>query len=126
MLDCICEMPAKLQGSHAPFLSTALGMQLRELAALNGTLKDEQYCFICGESGAWRRLLLHGAKHCMQPKMPVHLAMISRILPCCSSAGHQQSECPKKAVDVYRLPDQLQTKVDEMYAKVGSLFAALA
>lgn len=65
-------------------------LQLRELAALNGTLKDEQYCFICGES------------------------------------GHQQSECPKKAVDVYRLPDQLQTKVDEMYAKVGSLFAALA
>jgi len=33
-------------------------------------------------------------------------------------AGHQQSECPKKAVDVYRLPEQLQSKVDEMYAKV--------
>lgn len=56
-------------------------LQLRELAALNGTLKDEQYCFICGES------------------------------------GHQQSECPKKAIDVYRLPEQLQTRVDEMYAK---------
>ncbi|KAL4433587.1 hypothetical protein ABPG75_000028 [Micractinium tetrahymenae] len=56
-------------------------LQLRELAALNGTLKDEQYCFICGDS------------------------------------GHQQSDCPKKAVDVYRLPDQLQSKVDEMYAK---------
>lgn len=26
-------------------------LQLRELAALNGTLKDETYCFICGESG---------------------------------------------------------------------------
>jgi splicing factor 1 len=26
-------------------------LQLRELAALNGTLKDEQFCFICGESG---------------------------------------------------------------------------
>ncbi|KAL4450593.1 hypothetical protein ABPG77_000949 [Micractinium sp. CCAP 211/92] len=56
-------------------------LQLRELAALNGTLKDEQHCYICGES------------------------------------GHQQSECPKNAVDVYRLPDQLQSKVDEMYAK---------
>ncbi|KAI3434500.1 hypothetical protein D9Q98_002575 [Chlorella vulgaris] len=56
-------------------------LQLRELATLNGTLKDEEYCFICGES------------------------------------GHQQSECPKKAIDVYRLPDQLQGKVDEMYAK---------
>jgi len=29
-------------------------LQLRELAALNGTLKDEQYCFICGESGVCR------------------------------------------------------------------------
>lgn len=38
--------------------------------------------------------------------------------PFCA-AGHQQSECPKKAVDVYRLPDQLQSRVDEMYAKVG-------
>jgi hypothetical protein len=37
-------------------------------------------------------------------------------------AGHQQSECPKKAIDVYRLPDQLQGKVDEMYAKVASCF----
>jgi hypothetical protein len=26
-------------------------LQLRELAALNGTLKDEQFCFICGEAG---------------------------------------------------------------------------
>lgn len=29
-------------------------LQLRELASLNGTLKDEQFCFICGESGAGR------------------------------------------------------------------------
>jgi hypothetical protein len=26
-------------------------LQLRELAALNGTLKDDQHCYICGESG---------------------------------------------------------------------------
>lgn len=38
-----------------PFILTHPWMghlvQLRELAALNGTLKDEEYCFICGESG---------------------------------------------------------------------------
>jgi hypothetical protein len=28
-------------------------LQLRELAALNGTLKDEEYCFVCGETGGW-------------------------------------------------------------------------
>ena len=26
-------------------------VQLRELAALNGTLKDDQHCYLCGESG---------------------------------------------------------------------------
>ena len=40
-------------------------------------------------------------------------------------AGHQQSECPKKAIDVYRLPDQLQTRVDEMYAKVERGWSSL-
>ena len=26
-------------------------LQLRELAALNGTLTDEQHCYLCGQSG---------------------------------------------------------------------------
>lgn len=26
-------------------------MQLRELASLNGTLKDDEYCYLCGEAG---------------------------------------------------------------------------
>ena len=26
-------------------------LQLRELAALNGTLKDDQHCYLCGQSG---------------------------------------------------------------------------
>lgn len=56
-------------------------LQLRELAALNGTLKDEQYCFLCGDS------------------------------------GHRQTECPKRALDVYKLPDQIQSKVEEQYAR---------
>jgi hypothetical protein len=36
-------------------------LQLRELAALNGTLKDEQFCFICGEAGT---ALYCNALHC--------------------------------------------------------------
>ena len=48
-------------------------VQLRELAALNGTLKDDQPCYLCGESGHRYPLLLqwvfclrkknHGSKH---------------------------------------------------------------
>eukprot|EP00879_Flechtneria_rotunda_P010785 GHRR01011269.1.p1 GENE.GHRR01011269.1~~GHRR01011269.1.p1 ORF type:complete len:532 (+),score=186.27 GHRR01011269.1:260-1855(+) len=56
-------------------------LQLRELAALNGTLKDLETCFVCGEDG-------HDAEH-----------------------------CPKKALEVYKLPDQLASKVQEQYER---------
>lgn len=56
-------------------------MQLRELAALNGTLKDDQTCYLCGDS------------------------------------GHRSYECPKKAMDLYKLPLHIQEKVDELYQK---------
>jgi hypothetical protein len=36
-----------------------------------------------------------------------------------TNAGHRQTECPKKAVDVYRLPDAVQQKVEEQYARVS-------
>ena len=41
-------------------------LQLRELAALNGTLKDLEACFVCGEAG-------HDAEHC--PKRVSKLRM---------------------------------------------------
>mmetsp|Transcript_43264 Transcript_43264/g.109537 ORF Transcript_43264/g.109537 Transcript_43264/m.109537 type:complete len:571 (+) Transcript_43264:102-1814(+) len=56
-------------------------MQLRELASLNGTLKDDEYCYLCGE------------------------------------AGHRQFECPTRQQEIYQLPDEMKTKVDEQYAR---------
>jgi splicing factor 1 len=58
-------------------------LQLRELALINGTLKEETeaYCMACGEP------------------------------------GHRQIDCPKKSIDVYQLPSEIQVKVDEQYAK---------
>jgi len=54
--------------------------QLRELALINGTLK-ENFCHLCGET------------------------------------GHMQMECPQKQLEVYKLPDSIQAKVDEQYAR---------
>lgn len=42
---------AQCSRSGAALLCPLACLQLRELAALNGTLKDEQFCFICGEAG---------------------------------------------------------------------------
>ena len=56
-------------------------MQLRELAAMNGTLKDTVYCSNCAEP------------------------------------GHTAVNCPKAALDVYRLPDQIASRVEEQYAR---------
>lgn len=55
--------------------------QLRELALINGTLKEENYCYLCGES------------------------------------THRQLDCPKKGMELYRLPDAVQTRVEEQYAR---------
>ena len=57
-------------------------LQLRELAALNGTLKDDQHCYLCGQS------------------------------------GHRQFECPNKPQDeIYKLPTEIQEKVDQLYQR---------
>lgn len=56
-------------------------LQLRELAALNGTLKDEVACFHCG------------------------------------SEDHTSDMCPKKELEVYRLPDAVQSQVQEQYER---------
>jgi len=55
--------------------------QLRELALINGTLKEENYCFLCGDG------------------------------------SHRQIDCPKKDMEVYRLPDAVQVQVEEQYAR---------
>ncbi len=55
--------------------------QLRELALINGTLKEENYCFLCGDG------------------------------------SHRQIDCPKKDMEVYRLPDAVQLQVEEQYAR---------
>lgn len=57
-------------------------LQLRELAALNGTLKDDQHCYLCGQS------------------------------------GHRQFECPTlSSQEIFKLPENLQSAVDEQYER---------
>ena len=99
-------------------------IQLRELAALNGTLKDEEFCFVCGEAGERAAARGRGVLWCVLLGTVAALRLRSRpagallLPPLASAAGHRQTDCPKKAVDVYRLPDQMQAQVDAVYQRV--------
>lgn len=80
-VDKAAEMVEKLLEPTGDEMNEHKQQQLRELALINGTLKDEEYCYLCGEP------------------------------------GHRQMECPKKQMQVYKLPDAIQSKVEEQYAR---------
>jgi len=80
-VDKAAEMIEKLLIPVDEDLNEHKKAQLRELALINGTLKDEQHCYLCGE------------------------------------AGHMQLDCPKKQLEVYKLPDAIQEKVEQQYAR---------
>lgn len=39
--------------------------------------------------------------------------------PCfiCGGTGHRQFECPNKASDIYKLPENIQGQVDQLYQR---------
>ena len=80
-VDKAAEMIEKLLIPVDEDLNEHKKAQLRELALINGTLKDEQHCYLCGET------------------------------------GHMQLDCPKKQIEVYKLPDAIQEKVEQQYAR---------
>ncbi|CBI20199.3 unnamed protein product, partial [Vitis vinifera] len=59
-LDAAAGMVEKLLQPVDEVLNEHKRQQLRELAALNGTIRDEEYCRLCGEPGhrqyAWKKM----------------------------------------------------------------------
>ena len=49
-------------------------LQLRELAALNGTLKDDEHCYLCGQGG--HRCALACVNDCMEHPAGIWLLQI--------------------------------------------------
>lgn len=84
--------------------------QLRELALLNGTLKEEEYCSICGEKG-------HRAFEC-----PKRFAMRKNAVQIrcaiCGSAGHPTRDCTQK-------PNAQEGNTKEMDSDYMSFMAEL-
>eukprot|EP01018_Ginkgo_biloba_P033296 Gb_23987 [translate_table: standard] len=60
--------------------------QLRELAALNGTIRDDEYCRLCGEPG-------HRQYACPSRNSTFKSDVLCRI---CGDGGHPTIDCPMK------------------------------
>ena len=61
--------------------------QLRELALLNGTLKEDEFCTICGEKG-------HRAFECPK-RFSMRKTAVSVRCAICGDSSHPTRDCPK-------------------------------
>jgi splicing factor 1 len=69
--------------------------QLRELALINGTLREDEYCTICGEKG-------HRPFECPQRTKTFQAANVRCAI--CGDQSHPTRDCPKKQVRNLLLP----------------------
>jgi len=85
--------------------------QLRELAAINGTLRDEVICRVCGERG-------HKIYEC--PNRTGSSWKPAEVLcDICGATSHPTVDCPNKIVDGQRVdPNNLQNEYMNFLAEV--------
>jgi splicing factor 1 len=86
--------------------------QLRELALLNGTLKDEEFCDICGEKG--HRAFACPKRFAMRKNMPALKCAI------CGDTSHPTSDCtrvPGSEVQSKELDSEYQSFMAELDGK---------
>jgi splicing factor 1 len=65
--------------------------QLRELALINGTLREEEYCTICGDKG-------HRHFECPQRTKTFQAANVRCAI--CGDQSHPTRDCPMKQVRI--------------------------
>ncbi|XP_071706541.1 splicing factor-like protein 1 [Rutidosis leptorrhynchoides] len=78
--------------------------QLRELAALNGTIRDEEYCRLCGEPG-------HRQFACPSRTSTFKSEVLCKI---CGDGGHPTIDCPVKGVNGKNMDDEYQNFLAEL------------
>lgn len=85
-LDAAAGMVEKLLTPVDEVLNEHKRQQLRELAALNGTIKDEEFCRLCGEPG-------HRQYACPARTSTFKSDVLCKI---CGDGGHPTIDCPMK------------------------------
>lgn len=103
-LDAAAGMVEKLLQPVDEVLNEHKRQQLRELAALNGTIRDDEYCRLCGEQG-------HRQFAC-----PSRLTTFKSDVLCkiCGDGGHPTIDCPMKETTGKKMDDEYQNFLAEL------------
>ncbi|XP_047316148.1 splicing factor-like protein 1 [Impatiens glandulifera] len=103
-LDAAAGMVEKLLHPVDEVLNEHKRQQLRELATLNGTIRDEEFCRLCGEPG-------HRQFAC-----PSRLTTFKSDVLCkiCGDGGHPTIDCPVKATTGKKMDDEYQNFLAEL------------
>ncbi|TMW87129.1 hypothetical protein EJD97_020384 [Solanum chilense] len=78
--------------------------QLKELAALNGTIRDEEFCRLCGEPG-------HRQYACPSRTTTFKSEVLCKI---CGDGGHPTIDCPVKNTTGKKMDDEYQNFLAEL------------
>ncbi|KAK7263855.1 hypothetical protein RJT34_31452 [Clitoria ternatea] len=107
-LEAAAGMVEKLLQPVDEVLNEHKRQQLRELAALNGTIRDEEYCRLCGEPG-------HRQYAC-----PTRTSTFKSEVVCkhCGDGGHPTIDCPVKGATGKKMDDEYQNFLAELGGSV--------
>ncbi|RLM87221.1 branchpoint-bridging protein [Panicum miliaceum] len=103
-LDAAAGMVEKLLTPVDEVLNEHKRQQLRELAALNGTIRDDEFCRTCGEPG-------HRQYAC-----PNKMSTFKSDVQCkiCGDGGHPTIDCPVKGTAGKKMDDEYQNFLVEL------------
>lgn len=103
-LDAAAGMVEKLLTPVDEVLNEHKRQQLRELAALNGTIRDDEFCRTCGEPG-------HRQYAC-----PNKMNTFKSDVQCkiCGDGGHPTIDCPVKGTSGKKMDDEYQNFLAEL------------
>ncbi|XP_050220855.1 splicing factor-like protein 1 [Mercurialis annua] len=103
-LEAAAGMVEKLLQPVDEVLNEHKRQQLRELAALNGTIRDEEYCRLCGEQG-------HRQYACPSRSTTFKSDVLCKI---CGDGGHPTIDCPVKGTTGKKMDDEYQNFLAEL------------
>ncbi|KAK1264528.1 KH domain-containing protein [Acorus gramineus] len=102
-LDAAAGMVEKLLQPVDEGLNEHKRQQLRELAALNGTIRDDEFCRLCGEAG-------HRQYACPNRMSTFKSDVLCKI---CGDGGHPTIDCPMKGTGK-KMDDEYQNFLAEL------------